>query len=156
MDTNFRRGTSWTGKVAWALLAAAACVNRVEHAAVPPSAADPAVAGALVIEQFLRAANTRDYTTMSRLFGTKEGPIVDRYDSRQVDQRMLALAALLEHEDYSIRGTAPVPSRGDGARRMFVRMKVRGREVDVPYTIVRSDAGGWLVEQIDLERVTGR
>lgn len=154
-----KRGFRGAELVACLWLAAVACAGRVERAPVTSGEAHPAdsmVAGALVIEQFLRAANTRDYATMALLFGTKRGPIVDLYDGRQVDRRMLALAALLEHEDYSIRGAAPVRGRGDGARQLIVRMKVRGRELDVAYTLVQSDAGRWLVEQIDLGRLTGR
>lgn len=149
----------------WAVLAAgstlvtAACVNRVEQAPVPPRAAapaEPAVASALVVEQFLRAVNTNDVDTMARLFGTKQGPIAGLYDREQVDGRMLALAHLLKHEDYAIKAAAPMQGRQGEARRLIVRMRVRGWEADVPYTLVRSDVGHWLIEQIELERVTGR
>lgn len=151
--------SGWIVLTACSTLIAPACASSMEHAAAALRAADPAdpaVAGALVIEQFLRAANTKDYGTMSRLFGTKQGPIVDLYDRRHVDQRMLVLAVLLEHENHALQDVAPVPGRGEGARQVIVRMTLRGRETEVPYTIVRSDAGSWLVEQVDLERITGR
>jgi hypothetical protein len=33
---------------------------------------------------------------------------------------------------------------------------VRGRQVEVPYTLVWSDDRTWLIENIDLTKVTGR
>jgi hypothetical protein len=140
----------------------ASCATRVEPAASSPgsgaaaSRTDPSVAGALAIEQFLRAVNDQDFDTMARVFGTKQGPIGQLYDKKQVDERMFALATILKHEDYKIQGTQAVPGRREEATQVVVRMTVRGRQVDVPYTLVWSDGRTWLIEQIDLEKVTGR
>lgn len=147
----------WPVLVAGSTVVIGACGARAEQA--PPRAAapaEPAVAGAWVVELFLHAVSTNDLDTMARLFGTRQGPIVSLYDREQVDARMLALANLLKHEDYAIQAAAPVQGRQGEARRLIVRMRVRGRETDVPYTLVRSDAGSWLIEQIELERITGR
>jgi hypothetical protein len=138
----------------------AGCATRVEPlpggSPAAPGRTDPTVAGALVIEQFLRAVNAQDFDTMARLFGTKQGPVVKLYDRQQVEDRMFALAGILKHDDYKIRGTEVVPGRRDEASRIIVQMSVRGRQVDVPYTLVWSDDRTWLIEQIDLEKVTGR
>ena len=143
-----------------------ACVTQVESPrtlpqAQPPQAAGaplgtgaPSVATSLVIEQFLRAVNASDLDTMARLFGTVEGPIVKRDPKKDVDNRMYALAAILRHEDYAIEGMQIVPGRRDEATRVNVAMTVNGRSVRVPYTLVWSRDGNWLVEQIGIEAIT--
>lgn len=133
------------------------CVTRTEGGNAPsagPSA--PAVATSLVIEQFLRAVNASDLDTMSRLFGTRQGPIVELYDRRQVDDRMYTIASILRHQDYTIVGTEIVPGRRDEATQVNVRMTVRGHEVQVPYTLVWSEDEKWLIEQIGLDAITNR
>ena len=143
-----------------------ACVTKVESpstmpAAQPPQAAGapvgtgaPSVATALVIEQFLRAVNAKDLDTMARLFGTVDGPITRRDPRKDIDNRMFAIATILRHEDYAIEGMQIVPGRRDEATRVNVSMTVQGRSVRVPYTLVWSTDGNWLVEQIDIEAVT--
>ncbi len=137
----------------------ASCVSRVEGPArVAPGASptDPMVAGALVIEQFLRAANANDIDTMSRLFGTKQGPVARLWPKQQVEDQLFLLANVLKHDNYGILRTEVVPGRRDEATNLIVQMTVRGRQVDVPYTLVWSDDRTWLIENIDLTKVTGR
>jgi hypothetical protein len=157
-----RRTRAWSF-VASALMIGlfAGCVSRVEPASpsgsgggAPPS--DPMMSGALVVEQFLRAVNANDLDSMARLFGTREGPIVRLYDKKQVDDRMFALANILKHDDYQIVRSEIVPGRREEATNLIVRMNVRGRQSDVPYTLVWSNDRTWLIEQIDLQKVTGR
>ncbi|MGH7130077.1 MAG: hypothetical protein ACREIV_16010, partial [Planctomycetaceae bacterium] len=105
-------------------------------------------------EQFLRATNAKDLDTMARLFGTVHGPIVERDPGDQVDNRMFALAAILQHQDYAIEGMQIVPGRREEATRVNVRMTVNGRTTDVPYTLVWSHNGNWLIEQIGIETLT--
>jgi hypothetical protein len=143
-----------------------ACVTKVESPATmssppPPQAAGaplgtgaPSVATSLAIEQFLRAVNAKDLDTMARLFGTVDGPITRRDPKKDIDNRMFALAAVLRHEDYAIEGMQIVPGRRDEATRVNVRMTVQGQTVRVPYTLVWSRDGNWLIEQIGIEAVT--
>lgn len=150
----------------WSLAAAAlvtvnfaSCVSRVESVPAAPGGAaptDPMMSGALVVEQFLRAVNANDLDAMARLFGTRQGPIVRLYDRKQVDDRMFALANILKHDDYQIVRNEIVPGRREEATNLIVRMSVRGRESEVPYTLVWSNDRTWLIEQIDLQKVTGR
>jgi hypothetical protein len=143
-----------------------ACVTKVETPrslpdAQPPQAAGaplatgaPSVATSLVIEQFLRAVNEKDLDTMARLFGTIDGPITLRDPKKDVDNRMFAIATVLRHEDYTIEGMQIVPGRRDEATRVNVNMTVKGQAVRVPYTLVWSRPGNWLIEQIGIEAVT--
>ena len=61
------------------------------------------VAPSLVVERFLQAVNTRNLETMSRLFGTEDGPFGDRRDKEETELRMDALVQILMHDDYQIR-----------------------------------------------------
>jgi len=125
--------------------------------AAPPrtvAPANPEVATSLVIDQFLRAANSNDLDTMARLFGTRDGSVLRRDPRENVDRQMFALASLLRHDRYSIKGFQVVPGRRDEATRVIVTMTVGTRVVDVPWTLVYATTGSWLVETIDLVALT--
>lgn len=134
------------------------------------------VAPMLSVERFLQAANTQDLDTMARIFGTYNGPVGDtgstfgcafrrmgswigvtqRCLTRvDVELRMNALALILRHDDYRILSERPVPGRVHPTSRVGVTL-VRGNRTvdDVPFLVVRSRSGRWLVEEIDLERIT--
>jgi hypothetical protein len=122
-----------------------------------PSAPEAEVATALVVDQFLRAANSNDLDTMSRLFGTRNGSILKRDPKEQVDRQMFALASLLRHESYEIVRHEVVPGRREEATTLIVRMKMADNNVaDVPYTLVFSTDRTWLIELIDLKALSRR
>jgi hypothetical protein len=120
----------------------------------PAPEADAEVATSLVIDQFLRAANSNDLDTMARLFGTRSGSILKRDPKEQVDKQMFALASLLRHDSYEIVRREIVPGRREEATQLVVRMKVGSRQSDVPYTLVYSTDRSWMVEIIDLKALT--
>lgn len=129
-----------------------ACSSRTEP--IQRNETAMGMAPALAVERFLQAANRQDLATMSRLFGTVDGPIIDRDPREEVEKRMFAIAAILRHEDFRIEGEQIVPGRPE-ATQLIVRMTVdRGRQVPVAYTLVRSKKGAWLIEVIDLEAIT--
>lgn len=149
-----------------ATLSLTACVTKVESpaGAAPERAsqpsgprmvggAAPALATSLTIEQFLRAVNAKDLDTMARLFGTRDGSIALRDPRQQVEDRMFALAVIMEHQDYSIDGGEIVPGRRDEATQVFVRMNAQGKNVRVPFTLVWS-RDSWMIEQIGIEAIT--
>jgi len=122
-----------------------------------PSGAIEDAYGALSAEsaigQFLDAANRQDYQLMSHLFGTRDGPAVDRLGRVEVEQRMFVLAALLKHESYSMHPASV--SEGEGRRRLAVDMVgTRNGDVTVPF-IAAVDGGRWFVEQIETKALGG-
>ena len=133
-----------------------ACVSRVEPAD-PGSAnrTDPQVAGTLVIEQFLRAVNTADIDQMAQLFGTSEAPFARLYAADQVRARMLLMADILKHRNYEVLRMTAVPGRRGEAVTADVRMNIGAKTHDVPYTLVWSQSGRWLIECIELQVITG-
>ncbi|HEX8245727.1 MAG TPA: hypothetical protein VF541_19600, partial [Longimicrobium sp.] len=72
----------------------------------------------------------------------------------QVERRMFAIANILQHERFVIRAEQPIPGRGPDAAQLTVQITQEGRAMDVPFVVVRTPAGAWLVEQVDLEAVT--
>lgn len=133
---------------------AAGCVT--QEASTTAGFAAPEIAPALVVERFLRAANASDLATMARLFGTRDGSVLKRDTREAVEQRMFVLASALRHDDYALAGERIAPGRLGNAVMIIVRMRVGERDVPVPFTLVRTADDSWLVEQIDIERITAR
>lgn len=147
-----RRVAGW----ALGLLAAVLTLGCAHRSLEPSSGIAPGIAPRLVVEQFLRAANDNDLVTMSRLFGTKDGSVAERDSRAQVEQRMFALASLLRHHDYEVQGQSVVPGRIGEAVRINVRLQLAEGTPVVPFTVVQSKNGSWLVEQIDVNALNGR
>lgn len=155
----------------WTVLLAAACAT----ASPVPPAGDPGPVRAA--ERFLDAANRRDLDALAQAFGTCRGPIAgtsggfgcglrrlgswlaiaDPCPTRQeIELRMHALAAVLRHDGYEVTSTRPVPGRDRAVTRIAVEIR-RGARIhhDVGLVVVRTSAG-WLVEAVELEKITGR
>ena len=141
----------------WFLLltSAAACTTRTVTDQFQPQ-----VAPALTVERFLQAANTRDLETMSRLFGTDDGPIGDGGSRQEVELRMDLIAEILQHTDYQITSEGRVPGTASPNIRIGVDIVVvtpRGTTMveDVGFTVVLESASRWLVTMIELTKITG-
>ncbi|HUG01019.1 MAG TPA: hypothetical protein VML95_04110 [Longimicrobiales bacterium] len=139
---------------AFALLAGGCVSQTVSRQESTPG--PDAVAPSLVVERFLQAVNARDVTTLGRLFGTSDGPISARDDRAAVEQRMFTLASLLQHDDYTILGDQVVPGRAGEAIDIMTTLRKGQRAVAVPFTLVRTREGGWLVERIETGELTRR
>ncbi len=113
------------------------------------------VAPALTVERFLQAANTRDLATMSRLFGTDDGPIGDGGRRTEVELRMDLLAEILQHDNYEIVSERVVPGTEAPSNRVGVDLLLPGGNTvrDVGFTVVASD-DRWLIIVIELVKIT--
>jgi hypothetical protein len=131
-------------------LALSACVTRPVQA---PSAEMAGMLPVLSVERFLQAANARDLEAMRQLFGTRNGPIVG--ERREIELRMSAIAEVLRHEDYKIVEDRREPGREFPTTRVTVTITKGGRQIpEVPFFVIQTERGGWLVEQVDLEKIT--
>ena len=160
--------------LAGAVLATAAlagCAAPVILAGEPEAAAP-----ARSVERFLRAANSGDLETMASVFGTREGPIADRGSGlgcafrklgswlslgdrcltrQEVEIRMSLLAETLRHSDYQIVSEGDAPGRKYPMKRIGVTITRGERKIrDVPFLLVQSSGGLWMVQEIGVERVT--
>lgn len=114
------------------------------------------LAPAMVVERFLRAANSDDLDTMARLFGTRAGPIAGRESQKNADDWMFALASVLRHTDYQILSEQIVPGRRQEATQLLVRLVNGERRYEVPITLVQSRRSGWLIENVPVDLLTNR
>jgi hypothetical protein len=119
----------------------------------PPAGPSGAAAPAAAVERFLRLVEAKNYREMGLVFGTKDGNIYRIDPARQVEQRMYAIASILEHQSFSITNEEQIPGRFGEAVRMTVNLTSGNQRKRVPFTAVRSGTT-WLVEQVDLERIT--
>lgn len=137
-----------------------------------------AVAPMLSVERFLQAANSRDLEAMARLFGTADGPVTETGSTlgcafrkmgswiglgdacataQDVELRMDAIAQIMEHDDYRIVSESRVAGRREPTTRIGVDLTFGEDTVrDVPFDVVQTDGGRWLVQRIALERITER
>ena len=157
------------GLLALVLVVLTACTTvRVE----PPASA---VGAQLAVERFLQATNQRDVRAMGRMFGTQDGAAMDTGGTfgcmfkkigswfggtscvrkQDVEIRMEAIASILEHTDYVVRREQRVAGRTTPATRVLVDLTTTDgvAVADVPFVVVQTDDGRWLIEQVDLQRV---
>lgn len=133
-------------------LTIAGCGSRMS----PPGGLAGAPAAPAAVERFLQLAGDDDYTGMGWVFGTSEGAILTRDPPAQVEQRMYAIASILEHDGFVVGNGSPVPGRLNDAIVFDVIITEGTRDLRVPFTTVRGPGGRWFVEQVDIEAVTGQ
>jgi hypothetical protein len=134
-----------------------------------------ALGAQLSVERFLQASNEHDVRSMGRLFGTSGGAAMETggtlgcafkkigswfggsscVKQPEVEIRMEAIAQILQHSDYQVVGEQRVAGRTSPARRVLVNMTtIQGASIsEVPFVVVQTGGGRWLIEQIDLELV---
>ena len=130
------------------VLAAAACVQKVIE-----NRPGSSVGAGVVLEQFLTAANSNDLRQMGNLFGTRDGPIINRDEADNVEKRMFVFANALRHDDYKVEGEQIVPGRLNEAIQLLVTLTNGPKKLTVPFTLVRSKSDQWLVEEFDLKAI---
>ncbi len=151
-------------------VASTACTTVVQ---APPATAS--LGAQLSVERFLQAANEHDVVSMGHLFGTSDRAAMDTgstfgcmfkkigswfggracQSKQEVEIRMDAIASILEHRDYRVTGESRVAGRTAPTTRILVDMTMRdGSAVQgLPFVVVQTGRGHWLIEQVDLERV---
>jgi hypothetical protein len=92
---------------------------------------------------------------MASLFGTYDGPIGGRRED--IELRMSAIAEIMQHDDYEIGAETREPGRTHPTQRVNVTIEQGAQTYDdVPFLVVQSNNGSWLIEEIALERLTSR
>lgn len=155
------------------LLLSSACVTRT----VEPNGSVAAVAPQLSVERFLQAVTVKDLESMARLFGTADGPVADRGSwlgcafkrigswfggtacrrREDIEIQMDVLADILRHDDYRFVGEERVPGTQHPTTRLLVDLAYQGRSArGVPFDVVRSPEGRWLVQVVGVEEAMDR
>ncbi|HSM08712.1 MAG TPA: hypothetical protein VLA33_06810 [Gemmatimonadota bacterium] len=136
--------------------AATACGGVSQGAGVPsPVGGYGAATSENAVVQFLDAAQNEDYEGMWTVFGTAEGPAIERFGVQETEARMVVLSRLLKHRDYELR-VANLAGLGPNRTRYEVRMEgTRKGSVMVPFVTAHDAGGRWYVEQLDADRLSG-
>lgn len=117
-----------------------------------------ALAPSLIVEQFMRAVNAKNWQGMARIFGTKNGPEITTNSNRDVvalaEKRMSLIGEILRHEDFEVTSEQTVPGRTDYATRLVVKVRRNGRDYNVPFILVRHGESSWLIEEIGIDVIT--
>ena len=118
------------------------------------SGAAAAVLPQISVERFLQAANSRHLHGMGRIFGTTDGDYMETRRREDVEIQMEAISSILEHQDYRIVREEMVAGRSVPATRIYVTLTVGNKAIsNVPFVVVQTNDGRWLVEQVDLAMV---
>lgn len=137
-----------------AALVAATLTGCSSRTAMQGSSAYGASTSEMAVRGFLDGANADDYQQMSGLFGTDDGPAVERFGVTDVEQRMIFLAAILKHESYDLQ-QANLAQLGPDRIRWEARMTgTRKGSVVVPVVTVPDRTGRWYVEILNLDALT--
>jgi hypothetical protein len=136
--------------VAVGLVLLAGCGGRLS----PPAEGPGGLSAAVAVDRFLQLAANRDYVQMGWVFGNENGPIIREYPRPEVEQRMYAIATVLQHDSFVVGPGSPVPGRIGAAEQFTVKIYSGASEFDVPFVVVRGPGNRWFVEQVDLQAVT--
>lgn len=129
------------------LVLAAACGG--SSAAGPVSPADTPDA---TVTRFLRAVADSNISAMAQLWGTVSGPAAETRQPPQWERRLEVMQYYLRHDAARITSSAGItdqPTRHS----IVVEIARQGCIATVPFTLVRRDRGGWLVNEIDLDAI---
>jgi hypothetical protein len=119
------------------------------------SAAAPAPpAAASAVERFLQLARQKDYVQMGWVFGTVDGPIIERDPRPEVERRMYGLAEVLASDSFTVGTGSPVPGRIGSAEAFRVRLRHGSLTRLVPVTTVLGRDRRWFVEVVDIQAIT--
>ncbi len=136
-----------TGTVAVAALAAAiwaGCSSQVQTVAVASVAAPSAVASA-----FLQAVADSSFTQMGDLWGTSDGSAVASGKPANWLQRVAVMHAYLKGGQTKVVGESPGAAKGP-RRVLLIELTRDGCVKTVPFTMIRTKNGSWLVNAVDL------
>ncbi len=129
-----------------ALLFSVACSGSPTPGEVFPEQRDPQS----TIDLFMSAVKSDDLAVMSRLWGTKDGPVALNMDPVVAQQRLRLMQIYLRHDTYVVQAAdgAFLFRDTDGAR-FQVRITRRNCNPVVPFALVQF-RGAWLIENVDL------
>lgn len=106
------------------------------------------------VRTFLDAASSKDYERMGEQFGTRNGPAELDFGAKDIQQRMVVLAAFLVHSDYSVEAASQSLLK-PYERRFAVHLKGTSRgAVTIPFITVTTKDNRWYVERINLDPLT--
>lgn len=101
----------------------------------------------LAVQQFIDAAKAQDLQALSAVWGNAEGPVRDRAERRELEQRLLLIVCHLRHDESRIGPPEP----GEGGRVQYRVELTQGTLKAAPLfkTIKSTRTGRWFVEDFE-------
>ncbi len=127
-----------------AVVLVAGCSTKVETVAVAPAVAPAAVAAA-----FMRAVADSSFTQMADLWGTAAGSAMATNKPPDWLQRIAVMHAYLRGGVAKVVGESPGSAKGQ-RRVLLIEFARDGCVKTVPFTMILTKQGSWLVNAIDL------
>jgi hypothetical protein len=129
------------------LVALAACGGGKGGSTVAPTQSSEAV-----VEQFMKAVADSNLAKMANYWGTAKGSAAKTGQPVDYERRVVVIQAYLRGAAFRIVGAEPAETATD-RRIVQVQLKRESCTKVVPFTTVRTAAGGWVVNAVDLDAV---
>ena len=123
---------------------AAGCATKIETVAVASVVAPSAVAAA-----FMRAVADSNFSQMGDLWGTSGGSALASGKPANWLQRVAVMHAYLKGGAAKVVGESPGSAKGE-RRVLLIELARDGCVKTVPFTMIRTKQGSWLVNAVDL------
>lgn len=102
-----------------------------------------------VVESFMRAVADSNVVRMGQFWGTSRGPAAATGQPADWQQRLTITQLWLRGGTYRISSNVGV---NENRRELTLDLERGGCVNQVPFTVTRSGAGGWLVVNVDVSR----
>jgi hypothetical protein len=141
----------------WLLAAAltlAACGGNATSSVAQTRQPEPAANAEAAVQQFLEAVADSNLAKMAELWGTAKGPAARTGQPDDYERRIIIMQAYLRDRRHRLMSNA---QDGADANRRIVQVEFRRGDCVkmVPFTVIRSEPGDWLVNSIDLALLGG-
>ncbi|HEV7364444.1 MAG TPA: hypothetical protein VGN76_01215 [Gemmatimonadales bacterium] len=113
----------------------------------PAAPAQPAGSAAGVVQGFMQAVADSNLAKMATLWGTSSGPAAKTGQPSDYERRIVIMQAYLRNESFRI--TSDVPASAD-RRDLQVELKRQTCTWSVPFLVVKTGNGSWVINQVDL------
>jgi len=116
----------------------------------PRSAATtPVVSSAQAVRMFMQAAADSNLTRMGELWGSDGGPAAETGTPPDYEKRLFIMQAYLRGDSIRVVSDMAIPG-DNGHRRVTIALYRQACPKQIPITMVRTKAGGWIVNAVDL------
>jgi hypothetical protein len=114
----------------------------------PATSSSPATSAEGAVRSFLQAVADSNLAKMAQYWGSAKGPAAKTGEPPDYDKRMVIMQAYLRSPAYRIL-PAPAGAQGD-SREVQVELQREVCTRTVPFVVVKSADGSWIINQVDL------
>jgi hypothetical protein len=128
---------------------AAALLAACGGSGAPAARSTPVASSSEALRAFMQAAADSNLTRMAQLWGTSRGSAIETGSPSDYEKRLIVMQSYLRGDSAHVVSDTPVT--GDANRRhLAIALYRQGCAKQIPATMVRTKAGGWVVNSVDL------